>query len=85
MFHHLNVQREATHVPWESIPYDYRPWWGMRWWARVVTVVLDGYDPWLAKRAKEQIHRQNYGALGDEFGPLTLEQHLRRLRGERYR
>ncbi len=34
---------------------------------------------------KQQRHAHNYGGLGDEFGPLTLEQHMRRFRGERYR
>ncbi len=61
MFNHLTVQREATRVPWEPVPIDYRPRWWTRWWAGVVTVVLEGYDPWFVKHAKEQRHRQNYG------------------------
>lgn len=50
MFNHLNVQREAARVPWEPALVDYRPGWVTRWWARVVTHVLEGYDPWFAKR-----------------------------------
>ena len=55
MFHHLNVQRQAAREGWEPALVDYRPGRVTRWWARVVTVVLEGWDPTLPKRLRSRL------------------------------
>lgn len=52
MFNHLNVQRAAARVPWDTGADAVRPGWLTRWWAGVITRVLDGYDPTLPRRLK---------------------------------